>query len=199
MVLPPCRGAQRQTTTASGPTNLKVGASHRPPPSALRTSAFTLVEVLASLLFLAIAVPAIVGALGVASRTSEVAERSSVAGGLAENKLNEMLVDNAWQSAAQPNGNFGADFPFYRWQMSTQTWTGGTNPAGTGGLGGTPTTTTNTTTGTTGTSSLTELSVEVFYPVQGSERSVRLTTVVNAASPTPSPSPVSSGTSATTK
>ena len=167
----------------------------------MKRAAFTLVEVLASLLFLAIAVPAIVAALGVASRTSEVTERTSVAGSLAENKLNEMLVDNTWQSVAQPNGDCGADFPFYHWQMSTQTWAGATNPAGTGGLGGTPTatTTTNTTTGTTGTSGLTELSVEVFYPVQGSERSVRLTTVVNASSPTPSPTPASSSTSATTK
>ena len=94
----------------------------RIPHSAFRDSAFTLVEILASLLFLAIAVPAIIGAFGIASRTSEVAERSSIAGGLAENKLNEMLVDNAWQSAAQSNGDFGADFPAYRWQMSTQTW-----------------------------------------------------------------------------
>ena len=155
-------------------------------------SAFTLVEVLAALLFLAIAVPAIVGALSVASRTSEVAERSSIAGGLAENKLNEMLVDNAWQSAAQSNGDCGADFPFYHWQMSTQTWAGGANTTGTGTA--TPTTS-STTTGTTGTSSLTELSVEVFYPVQGSEHSVRLTTVVNSsATPTPTPT---SGTSTT--
>ena len=141
--------------------------------------AFTLVEVLASLLFLAIAVPAIVGALGIASRTSEIAERSSLAGGLAENKLNEMLVDNAWQNAAQSNGDFGADFPAYHWQMSTQTWAGGTNTTGTG-----TTTTSNTTTGTTGTTSLTELSVEVFYPVQGSEHRVRLTTLVNPSSTT---------------
>ena len=138
----------------------------RPP-----AGAFTLVEVLASLLFLAIAVPAIVGALGIASRTSEIAERSSLAGGLAENKLNEMLVDNAWQNAAQSNGDCGADFPFYRWQMSTQPWAGGTGTTATG----------NTPGATTG-SNLTELSVEVFYPVQGSEHSVRLTTLVNASS-----------------
>ena len=163
----------------------------KPPASRLRSAAFTLVEILASLLFLAIAVPAIVGALSVASRTSEVTERSSIAGGLAENKLNEMLVDNAWQSAAQGNGDFGEDFPSYRWQMSTQTWAGGTPTTGTGA---TPTTTT-TTTGATGTSSLSELSVEVFYPVQGSERSVRLTTVVNSsATATPTPA---SGTAST--
>lgn len=145
-------------------------------PRRISRSAFTLVEILASLLFLAIAVPAIVGALGLASRTSEVAERESLAGNLAENKLNEMLVDNAWQSAAQSNGDFGADFPFYRWQMSNQTWTGVSAAA-------TPSTS-NTGTGSPGTSGMTELSVEVFYPVQGSEHSVRLTTLVNTSSST---------------
>ena len=127
---------------------------------------FTLVEILASLLFLAIAVPAIVGALGVASRASEVAERSSLAGNLAENKLNEFLVGNAWQSAAQPAGDFGTDYPNYRWQMTTQTWAGNTTNTGT------------TSSSATGSNTLTELAVEVFYPVQGSEHSVRLTTLV---------------------
>ena len=146
----------------------------------MRTSraAFTLVEILASLLFLAIAVPAIVGALGVASRASEVAERSSVAGNLAENKLNEFLVGNAWQSAAQPSGDFGTDFPNFRWQMTTQTWAGNTANTGT------------TSTSALGANTLTELAVEVFYPVQGSEHSVRLTTLVSP--------PVSSSSSTTT-
>ncbi len=150
---------------------------------------FTLVEVLASLLFLAIAVPAIVGALGIASRTSEVAERSSIAGGLAENKLNEMLVDNAWQSAAQSNGDFGADFPSCHWRMSTQTWAGGVNTPGMG--------TTTASNVTTGANSLTELSIEVFYPVQGSEHSVRLTTLVNLSSTATGSTNTTSGTSTT--
>ena len=141
------------------------------------TAGFTLVEILASLLFLAIAVPAIVGALGVASRASEVAERSSVAGNLAENKLDEFLVGNAWQSAAQPAGDFGADYPNYRWQMTTQTWAGNTANIGT------------TSASALGSNTLTELAVEVFYPVQGSEHSVRLTTLISP--------PVSSATTTT--
>ena len=145
---------------------------HRASPRIRRRSGFTLVEVLASLLFLAIAVPAIVGALGIASRTSEMAERSSLAGSLAENKLNEMLVDSAWQSAAQTNGDFGTDFPLYRWQMSTQAWAGTTANTGT------------TSTNTSGTGTMTELAVEVFYPVQGNEHSVRLTTLVSTTATT---------------
>ena len=150
----------------------------RTPPAAHRShprAGFTLVEILASLLFLAIAVPAIVGALGVASRASEVAERSSVAGNLAENKLNELLVGDAWQNAAQPAGDCGGDFLNYRWQMATQAWAGNTADTGT------------TSASAAGANTLTELSVEVFYPVQGSERSVRLTTLVGTASTTTTP------------
>ncbi len=133
---------------------------------------FTLVEILASLLFLAIAVPAIVGALGVASRASEIAERSSVAGNLAENKLNELLIGDAWQSVAQPGGDFGTDYPNYHWRMATQTWAGNTTNTGT------------TSASALGASTLTELSIEVFYPVQGSEHSVRLTTLVGGSTAT---------------
>ncbi len=137
-----------------------------------RNAAFTLVEILASLLFLAITVPAIVWALGVASRAAELTERGSLAGNLAQNKLNEMLVGNAWQNAAQPGGDFDTDFSLYRWQMTTQAWTGTTANTGT------------TSTNTTGSGTMTELTVEVFYPVQGTDRSVRLTTLVGSTATT---------------
>ena len=59
-----------------------------PAPRAARpTAAFTFVEILAALLFLALVVPTIVGALGVANRASEMAERSALAGELAQNKM----------------------------------------------------------------------------------------------------------------
>ena len=152
------------------------------------SSAFTLVEILASLLFLAIAVPAIVGA--------------SLAGELAENKLNEMLTDNAWQTAAQANGDFGDAFPLYHWQMTTQTWAGG----GTSGTGAastpapiTSSTGTNSLNGSASASTLTELTVEVTYPVRGAEHTLRLTTLVNPSITTTSTTGGTSSSTTTTK
>ena len=65
---------------------------------------FTFVEVLAALIFLAVVVPAIVTALTLSNKASEVTERSAAAGELAENKLNEMLTADAWQNGSTMAG-----------------------------------------------------------------------------------------------
>ena len=120
-----------------------------------RQAGFTFVEVLAAMLFLAVVVPVIMTALTVSNRASELAARGTTAGQLAENKLSEMLIGNAWQGQANGSGDFGADFPGYRWQLTQAQWTGDAAAA------------------------LTQLKVEVFFPVQGSEHSVALTSLVN--------------------
>ena len=117
---------------------------------------FTFVEVLAAMLFLAIVVPAIVTALTISNRASEMTDRGTTAGQLAENKLNEMLIGNAWQGASNASGDCGADFPGYRWQLTQEPWTGDSA------------------------ATMTQLKVEVFFQTQGTEHSVALTTLVNA-------------------
>ena len=120
-----------------------------------RRAGFTFVEVLAAMLFLAIVVPAILTALTLSNRASEMTDRGTTAGQLAENKLNEILIGNAWQSATNTGGDCGADFPGYRWQLTQEPGTGDTA------------------------ASMTQLKMEVFFQTQGSERSVSLTTMVN--------------------
>ena len=157
------------------------------------TGGFTFVEVLAALIFLAVVVPAIVTALTLSNKASEVTERGAAAGELAENKLNEMLTADAWQNGSTMAGDCGADWPGYRWEMMQSPWTGGsvtsagTGSAGTsGGSSGTDSglstggTGSGTTTSNVGNTTLTELKVNVFFKVQGVERSVSLSTVVNS-------------------
>jgi type II secretory pathway pseudopilin PulG len=117
--------------------------------------AFTFVEVFAAMVFLAILIPAIVEGLSIANRASVVAERGTIAGELAENKMNEMLADGTWQSAPQTGGDFGSDWPGYHWTVDQQAWDQDT------------------------TNLMTQLSVEVSYPVQGGEHTFRLTTLVS--------------------
>ncbi len=119
------------------------------------TGGFTFVEVLVALLFLAVVVPTIVSALSLSNRAGELAERGGTAGQLAENKLNEMLVNDAWQSAQGASGDCGTDWPGYRWQLTQTPWA------------------------TDSASNMTELKVEVFFKVQGTERSVAVNTLVN--------------------
>ena len=134
-------------------------------PRASRASAlkkncgFTFVEVLAAMTFLAILVPTLVGALSVSNRASEMAERSAIAGQLAENKLNELMVGNAW-SSAESRGDFGDEYQGYRWELKSGEWDLGTADSST--LNG-----------------MTELTMEVFFTVQGREHSIRLTTLAS--------------------
>ncbi len=121
-----------------------------------RTGGFTFIEILAALLFLAILVPAVVTGLALSNRLSVFSERSAAASELAENKLNELLIDDAWESSGETRGDFGKDWPGYRWEMQQPAWAGDTvNP-------------------------MTELTMQVFFMVQGREHSVRLTTLVSA-------------------
>ena len=159
------------------------------------TGGFTFVEILAALIFLAVVIPAIVSALSLSGRASELTERGAAAGQLAENKLNEMLTADAWQTAGNSaSGDCGPDWPGYRWEMTQTPWTGGGNvggsstgasnpPAATSGTtstSGTTTASATSGTGNIGNATVTEVKVEVFFKVRGVERNVELSTLVNS-------------------
>ncbi len=112
---------------------------------------FTFVEVLAALVFLGILIPVVISALTVANRAAVVAERSTIAVQLGENRLNELMLAAAW-TTAESRGDFGQEWPGYRWELKRQDWQSG---------------------------AMTELTLEVFFPVQGQEHEVRLTTLTN--------------------
>jgi prepilin-type N-terminal cleavage/methylation domain-containing protein len=119
--------------------------------NARRRRGFTFVEILAALAFLGILIPVVVSALMVSNRSAVMAERSTVAAQLGENQLGEMLLADAWTNASN-RGDFGADYPGYRWEMQQADWDSG---------------------------AMTELVLDVFYTVQGREQSIRLSTLVN--------------------
>jgi Tfp pilus assembly protein PilV len=112
---------------------------------------FSLVEVLACLVFLGILMPVIISGLLVANRAGVLSERSAIASQLGENRLGELMVNNEWSSASS-RGDFGLDWPGYRWELSKTDW---------------------------GNGAMTELTLDVAFPVQGSEHKVRLATLVN--------------------
>jgi type II secretory pathway pseudopilin PulG len=118
---------------------------------------FTLVEVLAALLFLAVSIPAILGALSISSRAAEIAERTSLAGQLAENELGELIVAQSGTGRmAETRGEF-TDNPGYRWEATQET--GALSPSD-------------------------MLTIRVFFQVQGKERSVALSTLLSSTSST---------------
>jgi type II secretory pathway pseudopilin PulG len=82
---------------------------------------FTLAEVLAAMLFMAIVIPVAVQGLRIASRAGVVSERKATAMRLAESRLNELVVTGEWQSTAQ-KGTIQEGFRSYAWQLESAPW-----------------------------------------------------------------------------
>jgi len=68
-------------------------------PSRRSQTAFTLAEVLAALVFMAIVIPVAIEALSIASRAGEVAARKNEAALVAERILAENIVTTNWDKA----------------------------------------------------------------------------------------------------
>ncbi len=119
--------------------------------SRVAASAFTLAEVLAALLFMAIVIPVAMQGLRISSRAGELAERKREAARVAERILNESIVTTNWNQSALSGMVQEADRE-YRWALRTESWT---EPM------------------------MQMLSVEVTFPVQGEDHTVELSTLAN--------------------
>jgi Tfp pilus assembly protein PilV len=115
------------------------------------TGGFTLAEVLAAMLFMAVVLPVIVEGMAVASHAGTVAERSRIAAQLADRLLTEMTVTGNWQDGDQ-SGDFEPDYHGYHWNLTAEDWTE---------------------------DAMRVLTVEVTYSVQGRESTVRLSTLAS--------------------
>jgi len=125
-------------------------------------SAFTLAEVLAAMLFLAIVIPTAVEALHVSSLAGEVAARKGMAARIADRVLNESLVMTNWNNGVQ-NGTVSEGALDFRWALTSQAW-----PQDTMQL----------------------LTAEVTFQAQGKDYSVKLSTLANLPAQTGTPQPV---------
>ena len=120
---------------------------------------FTLVEMLAAMLFMAIVIPVALQGLRIASRAGAVAARKGVAVQLADTKLNELIVTGQWHNSGQ-GGLCGPQWPGYQWTLKNEAWRGDTTL-----------------------NSLRLVTVEVTYPVQGQNYNVHLSTVLPDTAP----------------
>ncbi len=118
-------------------------------------SAFTLAEVLAAMLFLAIVIPAALEALHVAGLAGEVAARKGAAVRLADRLLNESIVTTNWNIGSQ-GGTATEGAQEFRWTLNNQNW-----PADT-------------------TAGMRLLTATVIFSAQGHDYSVELSTLANS-------------------
>src|SRR3990172_12486000 len=88
-----------------------------------RRRAFTLIEVLASLVLIAIILPVAVKGIALATRTEGVAAERMEAASLAETKLAEMQLTQAWTNG-ELSGDFAPGWPRYEWSAEVSEWEG---------------------------------------------------------------------------
>jgi type II secretory pathway pseudopilin PulG len=122
--------------------------------------AFTLAEVLAALVFLAVLIPVAIEGLSIASRAGEVAARKSEAALVAESVLNQTVVTTNWNQTVQ-SGTVRQGVRDFRWTLRNDPWN--QDPAAT---------------------TMRQLAVEVTFTAQGRDYSVRLSTLVDSSPPT---------------
>src|ERR1051326_1966105 len=122
-----------------------------------RLSAFTLAEVLAAMVFMAILVPVALEALSIASRAGEVAARKGEAALVAEKVLNESVVTTNWNTGVQ-SGVVHQGIREFRWTVHNDPWTEDPNE-----------------------NSMRQLRVEVTFGVRGRDYTLNLSTLVDSS------------------
>jgi general secretion pathway protein I len=127
--------------------------------AARNSAAFTLAEVMAALVFMAIVIPVAIEGLNIASRAGEVAARKSEAALVAERVLAENIVTTNWDKAVQ-NGVIRQGIRDFQWTLRSEPWNEDPRQ-----------------------NDLRLLSVQVTFAAQGQDYSVKLSTLVNNASP----------------
>jgi prepilin-type N-terminal cleavage/methylation domain-containing protein len=118
----------------------------------VRARGLTLVEVLATIVMMAIVLPAAMQGISLCTSTAQTAKQRSEAAALAEAKLSELIATGDWEFGAL-SGEFGEAWPEYKWSAAAGTWTGDPN------------------------TTMSELSVRVYWVSRQQEREVILTTL----------------------
>jgi type II secretory pathway pseudopilin PulG len=140
---------------------------------------FTLAEVLAALLFMAIVIPVAMQGLQVASRAGVVAVRKAEAARVADRLLNESIVTTNWNQSMQ-SGVVIEDDRSYRWSLRSEQWNQAlTNQTLTSSMGVAVASQPTIDQSTANQVTMNLLTVEVTYVVQSQEFSVRESTLVN--------------------
>jgi hypothetical protein len=127
----------------------------RNPQHRLWSGGFTLAEVLAALVFMAIVIPVALQGLRIANLAGQVAIRKAEAARVAERVMNESIVTTNWSKSGL-SGTITEGMHQFGWSMLNEPWT--QDP-------------------------LHLLSIKVTFAVQGQPYDVRLSTLVDTTQP----------------
>ena len=115
-----------------------------------RPGGFTFIELLATVVLIAIIMPVAMGSIGLCTRLGGQSRRQIEAASLANTKLTELKVTGDWENG-NPRGEFEDDWSDYQWRATVIGWTD---------------------------AAMRQLDVTVSWFSQGKERSVTLSTLI---------------------
>lgn len=121
---------------------------------AAHPKAFTLVEVLASFVLIAIIIPVAMKGISLSTTVAANSKQQVEAASLAKTMLAEIMASDEWKTGSS-SGDFGPDWPNYRWSIEILDWTETT---------------------------LNQLDLHVFWDAQGRQQSITLTTLISTES-----------------
>jgi prepilin-type N-terminal cleavage/methylation domain-containing protein len=130
---------------ATTPRNSIAGRSRR-------SAGFTFVELLATIVLIAIIMPVAMRTISLCTRLAGLSRRQVEAASLARMKLTELTASQDWQTSGKA-GDFGSDWPAYRWTADVSNWTD---------------------------SLVSQIDLTVHWQSQGLDRSITLTTLAYA-------------------
>src|SRR4051794_29958582 len=87
----------------------------------VKRAAFTLVELLAAMAFMAIVIPVIMHALAISNRAGQVAQRKAIAARIADRVLSEYVANGQQVRSAQKGVLEEGPYEF-QWNISVQNW-----------------------------------------------------------------------------
>lgn len=91
----------------------------------LRPGGFTFIELLATVVLIAIIMPVAMRSIGLCTRLGGLSRRQIEAASLAEMKMTDLTVTGDWENGSL-RGNFGEDWPGYEWKAAVANWTDST-------------------------------------------------------------------------
>lgn len=121
-------------------------------PFPRRARGFTLIEVLAALLLMAIVIPVAMQATSIASRAGMMGQRKAAAMRIADRMLNELIVTGEAKQSSSSSGTVAEGDASYSWTLQSTSWTE---------------------------DAMTQLTVSVSFSVQGSQHSVSASTLID--------------------
>lgn len=83
---------------------------------------FTLVELLVTILLIAIVLPTAMRSISLSTRMADHARRQIEAVSLAKNRLSQLVASRDWEKGTLARGEFGREYPEYEWSLDITNW-----------------------------------------------------------------------------